>query len=66
MIKIIKKILSLFNNIFIIKPNIESKKLLIHDSLVRPVVEPRSNQWGHKYIFYILLKSKYLKYITKN
>ena len=37
-------------NIFITKSVIESKKLLIHGSIVGLVIEPRLNKWYHKYI----------------
>ena len=45
-------------NVFITELISESEKLPVHGSMVKPMVEPQSNQWRHKYILYILLKSK--------
>ena len=43
-------------NVFKTGPVIKQKKLLVHDSFVESAIEPRSNRWHHRYIFYILLK----------
>ena len=56
-------------NIYVFKTRsiIELKKLLVHGSMVRPMVKLGLNQWLHKYVFYILLKFKifinFFKYI---
>ena len=52
---------SQFINVFRIEPVIEQKKLSVHVSLVGPTVEPRSNRWRHKYIFYYFIYYKKLK-----
>ena len=44
------------SNVFKIGLIIEPKKLPVHSSMVRLMVEQWSNWWCHKYIIYILLK----------
>ena len=55
-------ILSVLTNVFIFELIIELKKLLIHESMVGPLIKSLSNQWHHKYILLFKIYINKLKF----